>query len=61
MGGGSKSKKKKKGGRAKGKASNLSKGGLNGVFDFSDMNGMLEDTIAETLFGDLGTGNMSQA
>lgn len=56
---GGKSKKKKKGGRAKGKASNMGKG-LGGVFDFGDMNSMLEDAIAETMFGDMGMGNMSE-
>lgn len=39
--GGAKNKKKKKGGRAKGKAPNLGKGGLGAMFDFGDMNGML--------------------
>lgn len=57
--GGGKNKKKKKGGRAKGKTANIGKG-LGGVFDFGDMNGMLEDVISETMFGDMGMGNMSQ-
>lgn len=57
--GGGKNKKKKKGGRAKGKTSGMSKG-LGGVFDFGDMNGMLQDAIAETMFGDMGMGNMSE-
>ena len=57
--GGGKNKKKKKGGRAKGKTSNSVKG-LGGVFDFGDMNGMLEEAISETMFGDMGMGNMSE-
>ncbi len=48
--GGGKNKKKKKGGRAKGKAPNLGKM-MGGVFDFGNMSGILEDTIADTLFG----------
>jgi hypothetical protein len=55
--------KKKKGGRAKGKAGGKKGmgglGGLGGVFDFGDMNSMLEDAIADSLFGDMGFGNMS--
>lgn len=52
--------KKKKGGRAKGKAGGKKgMGGLGGVFDFGDMNSMLEDAIADSLFGDMGFGNMS--
>jgi hypothetical protein len=58
VGGSGKNKKKKKGGRAKGKGPSLGKG-FGGVFDFGDMNGMLEDAISDTLFGDLGMGNMS--
>jgi hypothetical protein len=42
---GGKNKKKKKGGRAKGKNQPFGKG-LGGVFDFGDMNSMLEDVIA---------------
>lgn len=57
--GGGKNRKKKKGGRAKGKAPSMGKG-LGGVFDFGDLNGMLEDSIADTLFGDMGMGNMSE-
>ena len=48
--GGGKNKKKKKGGRAKGKNSNLGNM-MGGVFDFGDMNGLLEDAISDTLFG----------
>lgn len=71
--GGTKNKKKKKGGRAKGKSAGMGKGFggmggmggmsgmMEGVFDFGDMNGMLEDVIADTLFGDMGMGNMSEA
>ena len=62
--GGTKNKKKKKGGRAKGKSAAMGKGFggmMEGVFDFGDMNGMLEDVIADTLFGDMGMGNMSEA
>ena len=54
--------KKKKGGRAKGKAGGkkgMGMGGLGGVFDFGDMNSMLEDAIVDSLFGDMGFGNMS--
>lgn len=42
---GGKNKKKKKGGRAKGKSTNMGKG-MGGIFDFGDMNSMLEDAIA---------------
>jgi hypothetical protein len=57
---GSKNKKKKKGGRAKGKNQPFGKG-LGGIFDFGDMESMLEDAITETMFGDMGMGNMSEA
>ena len=56
-------KKKKRGGRAKGKSSGMGKGFdkmMGGVFDFGDMNGMLEDVIADTLFSGMGMGNMSE-
>jgi len=33
---------------------------MGGVFDFGDMNSMLEDAIADTLFGEMGMGNMSE-
>lgn len=53
--------KKKKGGRAKGKSGGMKGlgGKMGGVFDFGDMNSMLEDAIADSLFGDMGFGNMS--
>lgn len=63
MGGGGKNKKKKKGGRTRGKTSGMGKGFdkmMGGVFDFGDMNSMLEETIADTLFGEMGMGNMSE-
>lgn len=52
--GGGKNKKKKKGGRTRGKVSGMGKGFdkmMGGVFDFGDMNSMLEDAISDTLFG----------
>jgi hypothetical protein len=56
-----KGKKKKKGGRAKGgKGPKGLDKMMEGVFDFGDMSGLLEDAIADTLFGDLGMGNMSE-
>ncbi len=63
MGGGKKNNKKKKGGRAKGKSAPMGKGPggmMEGVFDFGELNGMLEDSIADTLFGEMGMGNMSE-
>lgn len=61
--GGGKNKKKKKGGRAKSKTPGMGKDFgkmMGGVFDFGDMSGLLEDAIADTLFGDMGMGNMSE-
>jgi hypothetical protein len=57
--GGVKKEKKKKGGRAKGKNQGFGKG-LGRVFNFDDMNGILEDVIADTMFGDMGMDNMSE-